>query len=139
MGTKKRDVYPTKYFTATDFPETPKVLQIEVARREEFKNDDKSVEKLVAYFVDQKSGLVVGPTVWDQIADIVAADGVSKFDSDDYTKWPGHWVELYRDKTPFGGKMVPCIRARKPNTPPPKAKTKKSKPAESDPDDPIDL
>jgi hypothetical protein len=130
MGNKKRDVYPTKYFTAADFPETPMVLQIEMARREEFpdyKNDDKSVEKLVVYFIGQKSGLVVGPTVWDQIADIVAADGVSKFDSDDFTKWPGHWVELYKDKTPFGGKMVPCIRVRKPNTPPPpKKKTKKS-------------
>jgi hypothetical protein len=140
MGNKKRDVYPTRYFTATDFPETPMVLQIEVARREEFENDGKSVEKLVVYFVGQKSGLVVGPTVWDQIADIVAADGVDKFDSDDFTKWPGHWVELYRDKTPFGGKMVPCIRARKPNTPPPsKMKVKKPKPVQPYPDDPIDM
>jgi hypothetical protein len=140
MGTRKRDVYPTKYFTATDFPETPMVLQIEVARREEFKNDDKSVEKLVVYFVGQKSGLVVGPVVWDQIADIVAANGVSSFDSDDYTKWPGVWIELHRDKTPFGGKMVPCIRARTPGSPPPsKAKAKKPKSAKPGYNDSIDI
>jgi hypothetical protein len=140
MGNKKRDVYPTKYFVATDFPETPKVLQIETARREEFKDGDKSVEKLVVYFVGQKSGLVVGPTVWDQIADVVAADGISKFDSDDFTKWKDHWVELYRDRTPFGGKMVACIRVRKPNTLPPKAKAKKPKPdPKPDYNDSIDI
>jgi hypothetical protein len=142
MGNRKRDVYPTKYFTATDFPETPMVLQIEVARREEFENDGKSVEKLVVYFVGQKSGLVVGPTVWDQIADIVAADGVDKFDSDDFTKWPGHWVELYRDRTPFGGKTVPCIRSRKPGTlPSTKSSKKKTPPKSANPDfnDSVDI
>jgi hypothetical protein len=89
----------------------------------------------VLYFHGQKSGLVVGPTVWDQIADVVAADGVDKFDSDDFTKWPGHWLELYRDRTPFSGRMVDCIRVRKPAKLPPKAKAKKAKP---DPDDPVD-
>jgi hypothetical protein len=131
MGNRKRDIYPTKYFTATDFPQTPMVLEVETARLEKFENDGKSVEKLVVYFRGQKSGLVIGPTVWDQIADVVAADGVSKFDSDDYTKWPGHWVELYRDKTPFGGKMVDCIRVRKPATPPPKKKLAKKSPPQS--------
>ena len=134
MGTRKRDVYPTAYFTASTFPETPMVLQAEIARREEFKNDGKSVEKLVLYFVGQKSGLVVGPTVWDQIAVIVATDGVPKFDSDDYTKWKGHWVELYRDTTPFGGKKVACIRVRKPGSPPKKKPAKKPPPASDKPD-----
>src|SRR6516165_3007167 len=127
MGNRKRDVYPTKYFVAADFPQTPMVLQIEIARLEKFENDDKEVEKLVVYFVGQKSGLIVGPTVWDQIADVMAADGVSKFDSDDYTKWKGHWLELYRDKTQFGGKMVDCIRVRKPGAIPLKKKKKTTK------------
>ena len=133
MGNRKRDVYPTKYFVAADFPQTPMVLQIEIARLEKFENDDKEVEKLVVYFRGQKSGLIVGPTVWDQIADVVAADGVSKFDSDDYTKWKGHWLELYRDKTQFGGKMVDCIRVRKPGAIPLKKKKKTTK---SDPEFP---
>jgi hypothetical protein len=121
MGTRKRDVYPTRYFTASTM-----VLQMEVARREEFKDGDKTVEKLVLYFHGQKSGLVVGPVVWDMIAAVVAEDGVCKFDSDDFTKWPNHWVELYRDKTPFQGRMVDCIRVRKPKMLPPKAKAKKA-------------
>jgi hypothetical protein len=130
MGNRKRDVYPTKYYVAADFPETPMVLEIEVARTEKFENDGKEVEKLVVYFRGQKSGLIVGPTVWDQIADVVAADGVPKADSDDYTKWPKRWVELFRDKTPFGSKgMVDCIRVRKPSTlPPPKKPVMKQPP-----------
>jgi len=131
MGNRKRDVYPTKYFVATDFPPTPMVLEVETARLEKFEKDGKSMEKLVVYFRGQKSGLVIGPTVWDQIADVVAADGVSKFDSDDYAKWPGHWVELYRDKTPFGGKIVDCIRVRKPDSPPKKLKSAKKPPPRS--------
>ena len=143
MGNRKRDVYPTKYFVAADFPQTPMVLQIEIARLEKFENDDKEVEKLVVYFRGQKSGLIVGPTVWDQIADVVAADGVSKFDSDDYTKWKDHWLELHRDKTPFGRKgLVDCIRVRKPGAIPKKlkeaAKTAATRPdLKSDLDDEI--
>jgi hypothetical protein len=118
---KKRDAYPSKYFKATDFPDKPMVLKIEMTRLEPFENNGKSEEKLVMYFVGQKSGLVVGPTVWEQIADVTG--------SDDTEDWPGHWLELYRDKTPFGGKMVDCIRVRKPGTPPPsKGKAKKPKP-----------
>jgi len=129
MGNRKRDVYPTKYFVAADFPDMPMVLEIEVARLEKFKDNGKEVGKLVVYFRGQHSGLVIGPTVWDQIADVVAADGVSKFDSDDYTKWPKHWVELYRDKTPFGRDIVDCIRVRKPGAMSiPKKKKKATKP-----------
>jgi hypothetical protein len=133
MGNRKRDIYPTRYFVANDFPEKPMVLEIETARTEKFENDGKSTEKLVVYFRGQKSGLVVGPTVWDQIAEVAAADGVSKFDSDDYTKWKGHWVELYRDQTRFGGKMVACIRVRKPGALPKKA-SKKLPPKNEKPD-----
>jgi hypothetical protein len=52
MGNRKRDVYPTRFFVASDFPETPMVLEIETARTEKFENDGKSTEKLVAYFAN---------------------------------------------------------------------------------------
>ncbi|MFZ0146732.1 MAG: hypothetical protein WAM72_00030, partial [Xanthobacteraceae bacterium] len=57
---------------------------------------------------------------------------------DDFTKWPNHWLELYRDRTPFGGKTVDCIRVRKPKALPPKAKKKPKPDPKSDPDDSID-
>jgi hypothetical protein len=122
---RKREAFPTKFFKAVDFPSTPMVLEIEVARQEPFENNGKSTDKTVVYFAKQKSGLVIGPTVWEQIAGVTGKD-----DSDD---WPGHLVELYRDKTPFGGKLVDCIRVRKPGTPPPaKRKVKNPKPPKPD-------
>jgi hypothetical protein len=98
---------------------------------------------LVCYFHGHKSGLVIGPVVWDQISEVMAASGVDKLNADDCEFWPGHWIELHRDRTPFGGKMVPCIRARSPGTIPVTAKkksAKKSKPdTEPDFNDPADI
>ena len=126
---RKSDVHQSKYFKAVDFPAEPMTVEIEMCRLEEFQQDGgKKTEKLVVYFRRQKSGLVVGPTVWDQFIEATGEE-----DSDD---WPGCRVELYRDKTPFGGKMVPCIRVRKPEmAPPAKKPSKKSSPPPSDDDD----
>jgi hypothetical protein len=118
---KKQDAYPSKYFKAADFKDDwTLTVEIELARLEEIGSDGKKNEKLVCYFRRQKPGLVVGPTVFDQIA-----DATGEGDSDD---WKGHHVELYRDWTNFQGKSVPCIRVRKPNEPPAKKKPAK-KPA----------
>jgi hypothetical protein len=103
------------------------VVQVETCRLEPFpgKRDGETVDKLVVYFRGQKSGLVIGPVLWDAIAAIMENSGVDKFSADDYAFWPGHWLELHRDRTQFGGKLVPCIRARVPITiPSPKAKAK---------------
>jgi hypothetical protein len=43
--------------------------------------------KPVVYFVGQKSGLVVGPTQWDQIADVTGEE--------DIDNWRGRSIELY--------------------------------------------
>jgi hypothetical protein len=127
MGTKKQDVYPSRFFSGANFPDTPMVLQIETVHMEEMRDGD---DAPVVYFVGKKSGLILKPTVWNQIADVMAADGVSKYDSDDYTKWKDHWVELYRDDTvQYQGKPSPGVRVRKPGMLPVKAKGKKPKPA----------
>ena len=118
---RKQDVHASRYFKASEVPDGwALTAEVEMARLEKFQNGRDEVEKLVVYFRKQKSGLVVGPTVWDQFAEIIGTD-----EADD---WKGHLVELYRDKTPFQGKTVPCIRVRKPGTPPPsKGAAKKPK------------
>jgi hypothetical protein len=140
---RKTDIYPTRYFRASDLPDDwTLTAQVETCRREEFDKGDgqQKTDKLVCYFKGHKSGLVVGPVVWDQIAEVMASNGVDKFNADDFDYWPNHWLQLFRDRTPFGREIVPCIRVRKPATLPSKAKTKKSKPGpKSDPDDPIDM
>jgi hypothetical protein len=120
---RKRDAYPSKYFKAVDFLNTPIVLEIETTRREKFENGGKTEEKTVVYFVGVKSGLVIGPIVWDQIAEVTG--------SDDDKDWPHHRVELFKTKTPFGRDMVDCIRVRAPGTaakPKKKSATKKPDP-----------
>jgi hypothetical protein len=100
---KKSDAYPPRYFKAGEFGDTPKVLEIETVRREKFENGGKTEEKTVVYFVGQKSGLVIGPIVWDQIAEVTGCD--------DDKDWPHHHLELYRTKTPFGRETASgCVR-----------------------------
>jgi hypothetical protein len=117
---KRSEAYPSKYFKAADYDDDWKMtVEIELARLEEIGGDGKKTEKLVVYFRRVKQGLVVGPTIFDQIADATGED-----DSDN---WKGHRVELYRDETSFQGKTVPCIRVRKPDEPPKKKTSPKKK------------
>jgi hypothetical protein len=115
---RKADVHQSKYYRAGDYADDwTLTAEVETARLEDFENGHGKAEKLVVYFRKQKPGLVIGPTVWDQFADVTGSD-----ESDD---WKGAVVELYRDKTSFQGKMVPCIRVRKPGEKPKAAKKRK--------------
>jgi hypothetical protein len=122
---RKNDAYPSKYFKAKDYVDDwTLTVEIEMARLEPFDNGGKD-EKLVVYFRRQKSGLVTGPVIFDQIVEVTGQE-----DSDD---WKGHRVELFRDWTKFQGKDVECIRVRKPGEPP-KKPSKKSAPKNDKPD-----
>jgi hypothetical protein len=122
---RKSEAYPSKYFRAKDYPDDwTLTVEIEMARMESFENGKSNRERLVVYFRKQKSGLVVGPIIWDQFIEATGEE-----DSDD---WKGHRVELFRDWTNFQGKNVECIRVRKAGEPPPK-KSKKSAPKDDKP------
>jgi len=116
MATKS-DALPTKYFKASNFADDWSLkVEIELCRIEKFENGGSSSEKPVVYFRKQRSGLVIGSTVWDQLADATGEE--------DSSDWPGHIVELFRSTTTYAGKTVPAIRVRKPGaTPKKKAKT----------------
>jgi hypothetical protein len=127
---RKSDAYPPKWISAATFGDKPRVFTIECVRREKFENDGKAVEKPVMYFKGERSGYVLGPTKWDQVAEALGEE-----DSD---LWPNRLLELYPDTTFFAGKKVPTVSARKAGVRAKKAKTKK--PSESDdPDDEIAL
>jgi hypothetical protein len=125
---RKNEAYPSRYFKAKDFPDDwTLTVEVEMARMEKFENGrgKDAAEKLVVYFRKQKSGLVVGPTVWDQF---IEATG-----EEDCTDWKGRHVCLYRDTTQFGGDTVACIRVRKPGAP--VKKPKKAAPKDDSPPD----
>jgi hypothetical protein len=94
---RKSDVIKSKYFRAADMP-SDWVLQaeIELARVEKFeggKGKSGEAEKLVVYFLKQKSGLVCGPVLWDEM---IAATG-----EEDTDLWPGTVIELATREVPW--------------------------------------
>ena len=63
---RKSDACPSKYFRAADVSaDWTLTAEIEMARLEQFQGGRGDGEKLVVYFKRQKSGLVVGPVLWD--------------------------------------------------------------------------
>jgi hypothetical protein len=112
---KKGDAYPPRFFSAATFGDKPRVLTIECVRQEKFENDGKTTEKPVIYFKGERSGFVLGPTKWDQVADFLG---------DESDRWPNNKAELFPDTTFFAGRKVPTISVRKPGTKP-KMKSKK--------------
>ncbi|MFY9836114.1 MAG: hypothetical protein WAK55_06520 [Xanthobacteraceae bacterium] len=101
---RKSDAFPTRFFKAKDFPYEPQIFTVESVRVEEIKHNDKTQSKYVVYFAGVKSGLVLGPTVWEEICKATGEE-----DSDN---WRGRSIELFRTETIFGGKTVDCIRVR---------------------------
>jgi hypothetical protein len=115
---KRSDVFKSKYMKAKEHPDDwSQVVVIETTRMEDFKNGHDTGQKLVAYFQRVQSGLVIGPTIFDEI---VEATG-----QDDTANWKGCRIELYRAWTQFQGDTVPCIRVRQAAAPA-KKPTKKS-------------
>ncbi len=126
---RKGEAYPSKYFKAKDYPEDwTLTVEIEMARLESFDNGRGKSEKLVR---KQRSGLVCGPVLFDQIADVTGED-----DSDD---WKGHRVTLFRSTTEFQGQDTPCIRVRAPESPPKKVAKKPAPKPDDDMNDSIEF
>jgi hypothetical protein len=107
----KLDRFRKKYFNAEGLKASgPLVLEIIEERPEEIVDPKTGhpVERPVLTFVNTETRLVVNSTNWDSIEYITG--------SGDSRDWPGCKVELYADKTRMGGKLVDCVRVRRPNS-----------------------
>jgi hypothetical protein len=128
----KKDLFPDRFFKAANQPEGwRQTFEIETVRIEELQNGDKKTEKTVVYFKRVKTGLVIGPTVFDQIAAVTGED--------DAANWADHRITLFRDKTPFGKDIVPCIRVDRPDAPPKKPAKKAAPKLSLDYDDSVEV
>ena len=85
------------------------MLEIEEERLEDIidPKTGRAVEKSVIAFVDTEQKLVLNATNWDLIVDVTG--------SSNSHDWPGHKIELYADRTRMAGKLVDCVRVRKPS------------------------
>ena len=108
---KRDDVFPSKYLKATDLKGKTCVATIESAPYETLKGlDGKETKKIVLYFKNAEKALPLNTTNFDAVC-----DATGRPDTDD---WPGQRIELYPTKTPMGGKLVDCIRIRRPSSRP---------------------
>jgi hypothetical protein len=110
----KLDRFPKKCFNAEGLKASgPVVLEIEEERLEDIidPKTGRAVEKSVIAFIDTEQKLVLNATNWDLIVDITG--------SSDSHDWPGHKIELYADRTRMAGKLVDCVRVRRPSGSPP--------------------
>jgi hypothetical protein len=108
---KRDDVFPSKYLKATDLKGKACVATIESAPYETLKGlDGTENKKIVLYFKNAEKALPLNTTNFDAVC-----DATGRPDTDD---WPGQRIELYPTKTPMGGKLVDCIRIRRPSSRP---------------------
>ncbi|GAG47157.1 unnamed protein product, partial [marine sediment metagenome] len=93
-----------KFLSAADLKGKAHILTMKNVTMEEVGQDKDTCP--VLYFEDAKKGLVLNKTNGGMIASVYG---------DDSDNWASGKIELYPTTTPFGGKMVECIRVRKPS------------------------
>jgi hypothetical protein len=127
---RRSDVFQSKYLKAEDLGGKPAVVTIKAATFEVLKSPEgKEQGKTVLCFTKGGKLLPLNMVNWDSTADICG---------DDTDSWPGHRIELYPTTTTMGGRIVDCIRIRRPNgqlSPAPKAAAEPATPATDDLDE----
>jgi Holliday junction resolvase len=102
MATKD-DLFPSKWFRASDIPESGLPVRIAKITRERIGPEQK--DKPIVHFANQDKALVLNATNFDCID--------AALSESDTEKWPGRVVELFATETSFAGKVMPCVRVRK--------------------------
>lgn len=110
-----------KFFKAADLARPAVVAIAEVAEEVVGQGRD-AEEKVVLYFSGTEKGLVLNSTNANAIADLFGFETGN---------WIGGKVELFADKTAFAGKIVDCVRVRKPSLPAPVAVAPVAAPADA--------
>ncbi len=85
---KKEQLFPSKYMKGIDLNGKPWTFKIRSIQMEPIRSKEGTVEKkAIVYFNGPKKGLILTPTIFDQI---IQATG-----QDDTDSWPGHLITIY--------------------------------------------
>lgn len=105
---KKTDLFPRRYMSGSDLGGKPWSFKVSHVKMEEMhdKTTDTRVKKGVVYFTGPKKGLILTPTIFDQIVDATGG-------KDDTDNWAGHTVTLYPTMTRAFGQDYLVVRVRK--------------------------
>jgi hypothetical protein len=91
------------FIKAADLPQ-PKVFTIQAVVEAAMPDGTK---KPTVQFAGEQQQLVLNKT---------NAVTISQWYGDDTNGWPGKQIELFATQTNFGGKLVPCVRVRQPQS-----------------------
>jgi hypothetical protein len=97
--------FPSKYVKAADLQDRAHLLTIRAVTMEDVGGDD---AKPVVYFQGTDKGVVLNRT---------NAETIAVCYTDETDNWVGKQIEVYPDTTHFQGKLVACIRVRRPMPP----------------------
>lgn len=97
--------FPSKYVKAADLQDRAHLLTIRAVTMEDVGGGD---TKPVLYFQNAEKGVVLNRTNAETIAFCY---------TDETDNWIGKQIEVYPDTTHFQGKLVPCVRVRRPMPP----------------------
>jgi hypothetical protein len=126
---RREDVFKSKYMKPEDLNDQPMIVTIKQASLETLKSRDGSEQKkIVLYFHETGKVFALNATNFDATAEICG---------DDTDDWPGHCIELYPTKTSMGGKLVACIRVRRPKERLPAERPRDGKPLDGELNDEI--
>lgn len=98
------DLFPSRFFKADDVT-TPKVMVIQSVTQEEV-GQEKEVKPILR-FAGENRGLVLNR---------VNGSMLQALYGNDVNAWLSKPIELYRDLVQFGGKTVPAVRLRQPQS-----------------------
>ena len=102
---KRSDVFKGKYLKAEELCGRSVTVTIERTDMEDITNSQSgnTEQKAVVYFRGKEKGLVLNQINWTSIEDQWG---------DETDGWPGRQITLFATTTPFGGKIVPCLRIK---------------------------
>jgi hypothetical protein len=102
----RAEAFPSRFLKADDL-QRPVVLKVTGSNYEKLNGlDGKSKQKVVLSFAKTEKQLALNSTNFETMMDLTGEN-----DSDN---WVGAKIELYPTQTTMQGKMVNCIRIRKP-------------------------
>ncbi len=106
MANSFADLMPSRFLKTSDVEEAPLVLTIASITREDVQFQDKAPEKVtVIKFEGTDRQMIAKTTVLGILKDMFGTPDACV----------GKPVELFKDKTMFGGKKVDCLRLRAPS------------------------
>jgi len=106
MADSFADLMPSRFYKTEDVADAPIQLTIKAITKEEVTFQGKQPEKLtIVHFNETDRQMIAKTTVLTTLKDMFGTPSACV----------GKPVELFKDKTTFGGKKVDCLRLRAPS------------------------